>query len=295
MQLKDGDKGFEHNQEQIQSDFSEWMEIIQKGKAVAKRSGTVKTPLHILRVNSRAVREQGNQGFKKLNVKIEKEDVEKEIKLWSSSLRDMVLNGGYMFFDRKPVVMKAWSADGSFTKEELYKFPIWVHMYDLHLKYWGNRALAKILSPVGEYLQQDVAKRNRDKLQYARVLIEVTIDQEFLDTVEFLNENDEITYVTLLYEWKPIRCTNCDGYGHSKEVCKKKNEVVKRWVPKAHQKNTMLPVQKAINKKDASVTSIANNKLKMSTKADPTPTKNTFQALEGMTDGRFKWDNYFVI
>lgn len=58
--------------------------------------------------------------------------------------RDLVLNEHY-FFDRKPLIMKPWSPDIDFVKEDIKTLPIWVQLR-LPLKYWGEHSLHKIVS-----------------------------------------------------------------------------------------------------------------------------------------------------
>ena len=68
-------------------------------------------------------------------------------------------------------------------KEDLKTLPVWVQL-KLHLKYWGEKSLHKIVSQLGDPIKRDEAIRNKDKIQYARVLVEVKIDQQFPDVVQ---------------------------------------------------------------------------------------------------------------
>lgn len=65
----------------------------------------------------------------------------------------------------------------------------------LNLKYWGEKYLHKIVSQLSDPIKKDDATRNRDKIQSARILIEVKIDQKFPDSINFWNENEELTKV----------------------------------------------------------------------------------------------------
>lgn len=40
--------------------------------------------------------------------------------------RDAVLKGGFQFFDKNLVVLKAWDPDMDLQKEEIQKLQIWV-------------------------------------------------------------------------------------------------------------------------------------------------------------------------
>ncbi|KAL2901192.1 LINE-1 retrotransposable element ORF2 protein [Bienertia sinuspersici] len=76
---------------------------------------------------------------------------------------------------------------------------------------------------------------NRDKLQYARCMIEVKIDQEFPGEVKFKNERNEIVNVNISYEWKPETCKKCKKLGHDENQCyirEKTSKMKKIWQQK---------------------------------------------------------------
>lgn len=39
------------------------------------------------------------------------------------------------YFDNKPFIMKAWTPDIDFSKEQLFSIPIWIKMPGLEFKY----------------------------------------------------------------------------------------------------------------------------------------------------------------
>lgn len=77
---------------------------------------------------------------------------------------------GYYFFDKKPLVIKPWSVEVDFTKEDVKTIPIWVQLR-LLLKYWGEQSLHKIATRLGDPIRRVEDTRNRDKLQFASILI----------------------------------------------------------------------------------------------------------------------------
>ncbi|XP_060960884.1 uncharacterized protein LOC133031410 [Cannabis sativa] len=146
--------------------------------------------------------------------------------------RDVVLNGGYIFFNKRPVIMKAWDPNVDFKKEDVSRVPVWITMDDLELKYWGEKSLFKIVGQIGEPLMVDAVTKERDKLSYPRVLIEVSIHQEFPDTIYFENEFGNTVPAKVNYEWKPILCKNCKGMGHETIDCRKREGKTQEWVVK---------------------------------------------------------------
>ena len=80
----------------------------------------------------------------------------------------------------------------------------------------------------------DAATKSKDRLNYARVMIEVGIQGQLPDNIQFYNEHGVLLTQKVEYEWRPIQCAKCQGFGHETEMCRKK-EGSKRWVKKATQ------------------------------------------------------------
>uniref|UniRef100_A0A803Q7S4 DUF4283 domain-containing protein n=1 Tax=Cannabis sativa TaxID=3483 RepID=A0A803Q7S4_CANSA len=154
------------------------------------------------------------------------------IRFSSIEYRDQILNGGYIFFNRRPVIMKPWNPHENFKKENVKCVPIWIQLEELELKYWGHGTLSKIVSQVGKFVMLDSITRERERLSYARVMVEVMMDQKFPDFLEFENEFGSTTTVMLKYEWKPVACTHCSGFGHTAEECRKHSNGKPQWVMK---------------------------------------------------------------
>uniref|UniRef100_A0A803NHH6 DUF4283 domain-containing protein n=1 Tax=Cannabis sativa TaxID=3483 RepID=A0A803NHH6_CANSA len=146
--------------------------------------------------------------------------------------RDQILSRGYIFFNKRPVIMRAWDPNVNFKKENIHSVPIWVQLKNLDLKYWGEQVLFKIISQVGEPVMVDAFTKAREKLTYPRILIEVSMQQEFPEQIWFEDENDEETSVLVPYEWKPTTCAHCKGIGHETKDCRNKEGKKSEWVVK---------------------------------------------------------------
>ena len=147
-----------------------------------------------------------------------------------------VYDGDHIFFDSKPLIMKPWSPDIDVMKEDVKTVPMWIKLPGLDLKYWGVKALTKICSGVGKFIKLDNPTLNKDKLQFARVLIEADLDAPLPDTITFINEKGSTISQVVQYDWKPIVCTGCKGFGHEGKNCRRgTTTIVKRWVPKVKQ------------------------------------------------------------
>lgn len=151
------------------------------------------------------------------------------VRLTTMENRDNILLGNMAFFDSKPLIVKAWEPDMNVQKDDLTVIPIWIQLH-LDFKYWGVNCWKKITSPIGKFLKTDQATEKRDKLMYARVMVEVMIDQDFPDQLSFINEKGIDVVFGVTYEWKPDLCDHCKKMGHNTEECRK--EVRKQWRPK---------------------------------------------------------------
>ena len=150
--------------------------------------------------------------------------------------RDAILNEGYQFFDGKLVIAQAWRSNMDLSTKHVKNVPIWIELHGLPLRYWGDKSLTKIVSRIGKFTMVDQATLSRARLQFARILVEVNVDQEFPDLVHFKDENGVVREQGVLYGWKPILCDKCNGYGHNGGDCVKRHKqdgpIKKVWVVK---------------------------------------------------------------
>ncbi|KNA11184.1 hypothetical protein SOVF_137540, partial [Spinacia oleracea] len=87
---------------------------------------------------------------------------------------------------------------------------------------------------------------NRDKLMFAKIMIEVAIDQSFPTLIHFYNEKGVKVDQKVNYEWLHITFTTCKGLGHTMENCTKQptGKMKKIWVKKPIQKHTVIEPKK---------------------------------------------------
>uniref|UniRef100_A0A803PTH7 Uncharacterized protein n=1 Tax=Cannabis sativa TaxID=3483 RepID=A0A803PTH7_CANSA len=104
------------------------------------------------------------------------------IRFCSVGDRDSILNGGYIFFSRR--------------------------LEYLDLKYWGKKLLFKIVGQLGNPIMIDDVTKERDRHNYPRILVEVMMNRDFQNLLEFEDEFGSNTHVGVKYEWKPT-CSHC--------------------------------------------------------------------------------------
>ena len=80
--------------------------------------------------------------------------------------------------------MKAWALGQQVNEEDLAKFSEWITFPDLNFKYW-SKGLSKIGCLIGCLLATDKATRNKNRARCSRLLIDIDLNQAFLDEVTY--------------------------------------------------------------------------------------------------------------
>ncbi|KAK2977066.1 hypothetical protein RJ640_017590 [Escallonia rubra] len=122
--------------------------------------------------------------------------------------------GGPWSFDNKPMVLKPWTKDMSMEKEGLKTVPIWIKLPQLPLQFWSK----SMLSTLGKPLFTDRMTASHERLNYARVCVEMDVDSDFPQEIP----NDWVHKHKVEYGWKPAMCKYCKVFGHVEISCYKK-------------------------------------------------------------------------
>ncbi|XP_062086494.1 uncharacterized protein LOC133792601 [Humulus lupulus] len=151
------------------------------------------------------------------------------VKFNDDATRDHVLENGLIHFDRKSVIVRPWTTDLSAVRL-VRTVPLWIRLQDLGLQYWGSKCLSALVSTIGRPIMVEKITRERSRVQFARVLVEMEITDNPPKSIQFINEHGQIMEQGVEYEWLPIKCKTCAGFGHSMAECRKEMKV--HWVKK---------------------------------------------------------------
>jgi len=130
------------------------------------------------------------------------------------------------------------------------------------LHYWGLAALSKIGSALGKPLYADECTSGFGRISYARLLIEMDVNNPLPRHVEILDPNGGGMQQRMQYDWEPIYCTTCCIVRHSctelhkkeqrneegyKQQCR--NKVEQQWKPQERNpmETTGVQTQKTTN------------------------------------------------
>ncbi|CAI9099994.1 OLC1v1036903C1 [Oldenlandia corymbosa var. corymbosa] len=81
--------------------------------------------------------------------------------------------------------------------------------------------LSRFTSTIGKPMEMDEMTIQRDRTGYARVLVEMEIQEKMPTELWYEDEHGIIQSQKICYEWKPVKCAQCKGYGHETAQCKK--------------------------------------------------------------------------
>ncbi|XP_062083475.1 uncharacterized protein LOC133789729 [Humulus lupulus] len=152
------------------------------------------------------------------------------VKFNDEATRDFVLENGIVQFDRKPVIVRPWTQELDSIRL-VRSVPLWIRLPNLGLQYWGKNCLSALVSTIGKPIMVDKFTKDRSMIRFARVLAEMEITDDPLFIIHFVNERGQLQEQFVEYEWLPIKCSTCKGYGHNAAECKKTE--TKAWVTKS--------------------------------------------------------------
>ncbi|XP_074288113.1 uncharacterized protein LOC141613276 [Silene latifolia] len=187
------------------------------------------------------------------------EDVKDELEYWQNSVFCFILGANPPVEVVDGFIKRIWghlpidkSPDVELNKDDVKEVPVWVRLEHLPLKFWG-KCLPRIAGLLGKFVQMDVATKDKTRLGFARVMLEVPFGKPLPGSVKFMDEDGVVVTIKVVWEWKPTLCKHCKVVGHESEKCRKvkpsqpqqnKNvkEVQKQWRPKVPQGRPNAPV-----------------------------------------------------
>jgi len=145
-------------------------------------------------------------------------------KFHSDEDRLRVLNGGPYFAYGSNLMLKILPSCFRFEGEVVSSVPIWVQLPGLPLDCWNARALSKIVSRVGKPITTDKMTLTKERLSFARVLVEVDVSSDIVSEVEIRLPTGEVYHQLVIAEFTPKFCKRCKSFGHVEGTCGKGTE-----------------------------------------------------------------------
>lgn len=126
----------------------------------------------------------------------------------------------------QPFFVQKWTRNLTMATENVKKVAVWVKIFSLPLEFWNPKGLSYVVSGLGKPLYPDSVTKKGSRLEFARICVEMGVENNFPDFIDLLLPNGESVELRVEYSWRPIKCSICSLYGHVKEECK--NNVEKK-------------------------------------------------------------------
>ena len=146
-------------------------------------------------------------------------------KFQSDEDRLKVLNGGPYFAYGSNLMLKLLPSCFRFEGEDVSSVPIWIQLPDLPLDCWNARALSKIVSRVGKPITTAKMTLTKERLSFARVLVEVDVSSDIVSDVEIRLPTGVVYHQLVIAEYTPKFCKGCRTFGHVEGSCGKGSQV----------------------------------------------------------------------
>ncbi|XP_074277954.1 uncharacterized protein LOC141601559 [Silene latifolia] len=94
-----------------------------------------------------------------------------------------ILRGNAWSLGGHSLILKQWTPHFPRELDNISKVPVWILLPDLDPQLWSATALSKIASKIGTPLYADPVTTNKERLTFARIMVEVDLAQPLPDFV----------------------------------------------------------------------------------------------------------------
>ncbi|KAL5723964.1 hypothetical protein ACHQM5_007292 [Ranunculus cassubicifolius] len=143
--------------------------------------------------------------------------------------RKFVMERGPVFIAGRIFLVQPWSPEIEEKRHQINVIPIWVRIYEIPKQIWTNSGLGFLAGLIGTPKFVDNQTATEERLEFARVCVEIGVDTKLEATKSFRLEG-KVETIRLEYSWVPSVCTNCCRFGHLVGSCTHK--IGTAWCPK---------------------------------------------------------------
>lgn len=122
------------------------------------------------------------------------------------------------------IFLRKWKRGLQISLDAVQKIPVWIQLYIVPLEYWNVDGLSCLASAVGVSLFADAATEGKQRINYARICVELDASKPLVKEfeVDVFNDSLEVagtTTIKVFYQWRPQACGHCKVFGHSDDTC----------------------------------------------------------------------------
>lgn len=151
-----------------------------------------------------------------------------------------VLSAEPIIISGKPFIITPWTPTVDKAREQVLSIPVWTYFSHIPSVLQSLPGLNWLSNSIGTLKCFDANTVARDKLIYAKALIEITPEKPLPDTVKVKIADDYIAEIRVRYGWTPDICSTCHSFGHQNSTCSWK-PTEKNPVPAPFADRTPLP------------------------------------------------------
>ncbi|KAF9610568.1 hypothetical protein IFM89_023268 [Coptis chinensis] len=144
-------------------------------------------------------------------------------KFLGSSDRKLVLEGGPLFVAGRIFMIKPWSEDLDIQNKSVGTLPICVKLHNISKQLWTKKGVSFIASRKRKPHCWDEATQKKQRLDFAKVCVEVPVNAKYLTSLKFKLGLGRDTTVTVEYVLKLLSCVNCSKFGNNATKCPQKS------------------------------------------------------------------------
>lgn len=126
---------------------------------------------------------------------------------------DQLLRDDPFFFDNCLFVLKKWCPRMNLDVSAMLSIPIWIQFLGLPWEFWTTEMLSRLGSFCERPLYCDKCTLTRLRLGYARILVDMEIEGDFLDSISLQDENGQVFHKGLSMSGSLNFVVNVGGLG----------------------------------------------------------------------------------
>ncbi|GJW93329.1 zinc knuckle CX2CX4HX4C containing protein [Tanacetum coccineum] len=149
---------------------------------------------------------------------------------------DKVIESGPWLIRLVPLILNVWTPNAILKKDVIRSAPVWAKLYHVPVVAYSEVGLSLITTQIGHPIMLDTYTSSMclsswGRKEYARALIEVSADEELLDSMIIAiplgyGMGHSFATIDIEYEWKPPRCSTCKIFDHTNDGCPKNPNVI---------------------------------------------------------------------
>ncbi|KAL5706225.1 hypothetical protein ACHQM5_024423 [Ranunculus cassubicifolius] len=128
--------------------------------------------------------------------------------------KQVAIDMGNFHIASQVFLVRQWEPFVEADINNLKTIPIWILLKNYPMEMWDDEGFSSVASAVGEPLFVDKLTEEKKRTEYARVCVEVHVDDKYPDVIPIIIDNKKAISINVEYNWRPPKCSKCRVFGH---------------------------------------------------------------------------------